>query len=403
MRSWDGETVVPPPSQLPNHPPSSITRYLCMKILHIIDSGGLYGAEIMLLNLVSEQIKQNLEPIIASIGEKRVVEKPLETEAIRRGFKVKKFRMIPGPNYSGAMRILSFAHKEGVDILHSHGYKGNLLFGLMPRKIRKAPILSTLHGWTSTAGFSKMWVYEWLDRKSLKHIDAVVVVSNAMKSHPKLKGLKGINFHVIPNGIPIKKHNNPFPVTSDLNSKVIDFCNTGFTFGAIGRLSPEKSYGDLIKALVLLNKKGIDARLVIVGEGRERSYLEGLAAQYALSEKLLMPGYLEEAKRYIPFFNIFAISSLTEGLPITLLEAMQSKVPIVATNVGGIPEVLNNGEAGWLIKPCMPEEIAEAIDSLCHNEKLASEFKAKAYHRLFAYYSSKQMAKEYLNIYNRLI
>ena len=382
-----------------------------MKILHIIDSGGLYGAEVMLLNLVAEQIKQNLEPIIASIGVKRIIEKPLETEAIRRGFKVKKFRMIPGPNYLGAMKILSFAHREGVDILHSHGFKGNLLFGLLPRKIRKVPILSTLHGWTSTTGFSKMRVYEWLDRKSLKYIDAVVVVSNAMKSHPKLKGLKDINFHVIPNGIPIKKHNTPshlpttisLPITSDLDSKVIDFCNTGFTVGAIGRLSPEKGYGDLIKALVLLNKKGIDARLVIIGEGGERNYLEGLAAQYAVSEKLLMPGYLEEAKRYIPFFNMFVISSLTEGLPITLLEAMQAQVPIVATNVGGIPEVLNNGKAGLLIKPCMPEEIAEAIGSLCQNEKLASEFRAKAYHRLSAYYSSKKMAMEYLNIYNRLI
>ena len=152
-----------------------------------------------------------------------------------------------------------------------------------------------------------------------------------------------------------------------------------------------------------MNKKGIDTRLVIIGEGGERSYLEELAAQYTLSEKLLMPGYLEDAKRYIPFFNVFAISSLTEGLPITLLEAMQAQVPIVATNVGGIPEVLNNGKAGWLIKPCMPEEITEAIGSLYHNGKLASKFRESAYHQLSAYYSSKKMAMEYLNIYNRLI
>lgn len=364
----------------------------------------------MLLNLVAEQIKQGLEPVIASIGEKSVIEKPLETEAIRRGFKVKKFRMMPGPNYPGALKILSFVHREGIDILHSHGYKGNILFGLLPRKIRKVPILSTLHGWTSTTGFSKMRVYEWLDRKSLKHIDTVVVVSNAMKLHPKLKGLKGINFNVIPNGISVpndvpSSHIPTFSSsisTKDFDSKVINFCNAGFTVGAIGRLSPEKGYGDLIKALVLLNKKGIDVRLVIIGEGGERSYLEGLAEQYALSDKLLMPGYLEDAKRYIPFLNVFAISSLTEGLPITLLEAMQVQVPIVATNVGGIPEVLNNGKAGLLIKPCMPEEIAEAIGSLYHNEKLASEFRAKAYQQLSAYYSSDKMAMGYLNIYNRL-
>ena len=82
---------------------------------------------------------------------------------------------------------------------------------------------------------------------------------------------------------------------------------------------------------------------------------------------------------------------------------MQAQVPIVAINVGGIPEVLNNGKAGLLIKPCMPEEIAEAIGSLRHNEKFASNFRAKAYQLLSAYYSSEKMAMEYLNIYNRLI
>lgn len=74
---------------------------MSMKVLHIIDSGGLYGAEVVLLNLVTEQVKQGLEPIIASIGEKGIAEKPLETEATMRGFRIEKFRMTPGPNYMG--------------------------------------------------------------------------------------------------------------------------------------------------------------------------------------------------------------------------------------------------------------------------------------------------------------
>jgi hypothetical protein len=116
-----------------------------MKILHIIDSGGLYGAEVMLLNLVAEQIKLGLDPTIASIGEKHIGEKPLETEALKRGFKLRKFSMYPGPNYPGALKILRFAHGAGIHILHSHGYKGNILFGLMPRKIRNLPLIATIH------------------------------------------------------------------------------------------------------------------------------------------------------------------------------------------------------------------------------------------------------------------
>ena len=105
-----------------------------MKILHIIDSGGLYGAEMVLLNLVAEQIKLGLEPTIASIGEKGIVEKPLETEVIKRGFKLKKFRMQPGPDYMGASKILRFAKQEYFDLMHSHGYEGNI-FSLRGVKI----------------------------------------------------------------------------------------------------------------------------------------------------------------------------------------------------------------------------------------------------------------------------
>jgi glycosyltransferase involved in cell wall biosynthesis len=397
-----------------------------MKILHIIDSGGLYGAEVMLLNLMDEQIKQGLDPTIASIGEKGIHEKQLETEALKRGFKVKKFRMRPGPNYMGAMEILKFAHQEGFHILHSHGYKGNILFGLLPRKIRKIPMVSTLHGWTSTNGFSKMRLYEWLDRKSLKHIDSVVLVSNAMKSHPKLKNLKGINFHVIPNGIPIPEKRvdestpqqfNQTPIqfnkstisqfnnltNQQFDKGILDFCSNGFTIGSIGRLSKEKGYKYLIEALSILIKKDIDARLIIIGEGDERDYLEGIVSQFQLTNRVLMPGYRKDAKQYLSYFNVFVISSLTEGLPISLLEAMQASVPVVATDVGGIPAILNNGEAGLMVKPRNPLSISEAIGSLYYHEKLSDKLTAAAYRRVTTCYSSKTMALEYLNVYNRLI
>ena len=92
--------------------------------------------------------------------------------------------MIPGPNLAGALKILGYSKKNNFNILHSHGYKLNILFGFMPKAICKIPIVSTLHGYTSANGYSKMRLYEWLDRKSLKFIDAVVCVSHAMRNHP---------------------------------------------------------------------------------------------------------------------------------------------------------------------------------------------------------------------------
>ena len=407
-----------------------------IKVLHIIDSGGLYGAEVMLLNLIAEQIKMGLDPTIVSIGEKHIKEKRIETEALKRGFKVKKFRMFPGPNIAGAFKILQYAKSNGFDLLHSHGYKGNVAFGFMPRKFRKIPLVSTAHGWTSTKGLTKNRIYEWLDTLSFKFIDAVVLVSNVMKYHPKLKNLKGINFHVIPNGIPVSKSSPPsqhFSLTpsisppshhptistssstpshlpnfsssdkSQSNQSIIDFCSKGFTIGSIGRLSHEKGYKYLIEALRLLLKDGSHARLVIIGEGYERNNLENLVKQLGLSDKVLLPGYRSDAKKYLPYFNVFVISSLTEGLPMTLLEAMQAKIPVVATTVGAIPEVLQNGAAGVLFEPCSSKALAKAITSIYRNREKAKQLTTAAYERAINDYSSEKMTEQYLAIYQKVL
>lgn len=116
-----------------------------MKILHIIDSDGFYGAGVMLLNLMAEQTKCGLKPVIVSIGEKHIKEKPLETDALKRGLQVWKFKITPGPNLDGALEFLRYAKREGFDLLHSHGYKGKILFGSIPRTIRQLSIVLTLH------------------------------------------------------------------------------------------------------------------------------------------------------------------------------------------------------------------------------------------------------------------
>jgi len=378
-----------------------------MKILHVVDSGGLYGAEVMLLSLVAEQVKLGLDPTIASIGEKNIKEKPIETEALKRGFKVRKFRMRPGPNIISAWKMLRFAHHDAFDLMHSHGYKGNILFGFVPKKVRKLPLVSTIHGYTSTNAFTKMRLYEWLDTKSLKFIDAVVLVSNAMKSHSRLKSLNGNNIHVIPNGIPISDNPSPshlpnFSFSKSFDKKIVDFCQNAYTIGSIGRLSTEKGYRYLIETLELLVKGEIDARLVIIGEGYERDYLEGLVARFGLSDRVMLPGYREDAREYIPYFNAFVICSLTEGLPITLLEAMQAKIPVVATKVGGIPEVLQNGKDGLIVEPRDSQSLARALSRIYLDPILCDELTNLAYQKVNTDYTSEKMALQYLDIYHKL-
>ncbi|MDD2736005.1 MAG: glycosyltransferase [Desulfuromonadaceae bacterium] len=373
-----------------------------MKILHIIDSGGLYGAEVMLLNLISEQAALGHMPILASIGDPGIPEKPLEAECKRRGFNVAVFRMRPGPNLIGALDVLRFARAEQVDILHSHGYKGNILFGFLPRSVRRFPMVSTLHGWTWSGGMTRMRVYEWLDSLSLSRVDRVITVSSAMQNHPRLRNRRDLALEVVPNGIPLDSdavRND----AADLNPEIIAFCRGGFTIGAIGRLSPEKAFDALLEVVATLSVQGTDIRLVILGEGGLRSSHEVAINQLGIEKNVLMPGYVPDAKRYLPFFSLFAMPSLTEGLPMVLLEAMQAGVPIIATRVGGIPDVLQEGICGLLINPGCPDELERAITSVIQNQEVAEERMKAARLRVADTYSSRAMAEKYLAIYQSVV
>jgi len=376
-----------------------------MKVLHVIDSEGLYGAEVMLVNLAREQKKIGLQPIILNMRESNSFENSLEGEASRNHIPFHVIQTRTGPDFTGSFKIIRYANAGGVDIIHNHGYKPNILLGFIPRRARHLPIVSTIHGWTYTGGNTRMRLYECLDAMSLRFIDAVVLVSKAMQHHPKLKGRKGINFQVIHNGIPISdnsRHSHQ-PNTPDLDSTIVDFCKIGYSIGSIGRLSTEKGYKYLIEALMLLNKQGIDTRLVIIGDGYERNSITGLIKKFGLENRVMLPGYRDDAKKYMSYFNVFVISSLTEGLPITLLEAMQARVPIVATKVGGIPEVLQNEKCGLLAKPSDPRSLAHALGRIYHDPTLAKDLSSFSYQEALTKYTSENMVLRYLDIYQKLI
>lgn len=369
-----------------------------MKILHVIDSGGLYGAEIMLLGLMAEQVRQGLAPVLASIGEPTVEEKPLEAEARKRGLPMEIFRMRPGPNYPGAMQIIRFARKQGADVLHSHGYKGNILLGLLPRHLRRLPMVSTVHGWTSSGRWqSRMAVYEALDGLSLHCIDRVVVVNEGMLDHPRLRGRLACKVLVVNNGLP----QTSVPA-ADIDPEILRFCQQGPTLGAIGRLSPEKGFDVLLQAFALCRLKQPQARLLILGEGGERRLLETLVKELGLSDWVLMPGYRPGASAYLPLLRGLVLSSHTEGLPMVLLEAMQAGIPIAATAVGGIPSVLDHGDCGLLVPAGEPEPMADAMAELLDPDEDCHQRRQRAEKRAREKYSSQAMANAYLEIYRSL-
>ena len=368
-------------------------------MLHIIDSGGLYGAEAMLLNLMSEQVTLGIKPILTSIGLPGEVEKPIEVEAHRRHLKVHAFRMRPGPNLFGAIRILKFARQQGVTLFHTHGYKANILYGLMPKTIRRIPIVTTLHGWTWVGGINRIRFYEWLEGISFYFADQIVLVNERIRQHPRLRNLPKHSLSVVDNGISINRDDSQVNLQQD----IIQFTQKGFTIGAIGRLSSEKGFDFLIDVFADLVSEGNDFYLVILGDGKLKITLKERAQTLGLTDRLLLPGYVTNAARYLKFFDLFILSSFTEGLPIVLLEAMAAEIPIVATNVGGIAKVLNNGRAGRLVEPGNKRDLKDAILSISQDPKVMDHRIAYAKKRVLEKYSSRSMALKYHAIYKTVL
>jgi glycosyltransferase involved in cell wall biosynthesis len=369
-------------------------------VLHLIDSTGMYGAEAVVLDLMAEQKRKGIVPILGSIGETDIQDKEIEKIAEQRSLEVKKFRMKNGLNILGAMRIARFASNNKMDLIHCHGYKPNILMGLIPKRVRRVPYLVTMHGWTTTNSFSKMGVYSWLDAIMVKRADMAVVVSQSMMNHPKVRAI-GLKTIVIHNGV-----RSPADDDSNISSEkhfLNGFKPKGMIIGAVGRLAPEKGFEVLIEAVAELAREGYNVSLVIIGEGRERQKLEDLSYKRGIADRVLLAGYHHHVNRQLNYFDVFVLSSLSEGLPITLLEAMEAGLPIIATSVGGVPEALDNGKCGLLVSRGSSHEIAKAFMKLYESPDLRYRLGNLAKKRVRNEFTVEKMALEYLKIYEKIL
>lgn len=372
-----------------------------MKVLHLIDSGGLYGAERMLLALVAEQIKQGLEPMILSAGEQGIYQKPLEIEAEKLGLPLVVWRMTPGLNYSETRKICVWAEHWGVDLVHSHGYKFNILMSLFGRFSRKVPVVSTLHGYVHAPRFSRMWVYELLDRLAISRLDGVIMVGAAMKKELSTGLIRPRRLTTIRNGLAVddtqRKASEPLPEALE------DFFSTHEpVILGVGRLSKEKGFSHLVDSFREIKQSAPKAGLLIVGDGMLRKDLEDQVARLGLGSDVCLPGYCDNVPALMARSSALVISSSTEGLPITLLEAMAVRLPVVSTDVGEIPFVLDEGDSGILVKDST-SELVDAIELVLNDTEATHRKTEHAFCKVSGELSARSMAEQYLRVYNGVV
>jgi|TARA_R110002074_G_scaffold351764_1_gene522985 glycosyltransferase involved in cell wall biosynthesis len=371
------------------------------KVLHLIDSGGLYGAERMLLSLVMGQVHSGLMPMILSAGKPGEGEKPIEAEARRLGLPVKLWRMKPGLNLCGAKAILDWANDQDFQLIHSHGYKFNVLMGLWPESIRKIPLIATLHGYVRAKRFTKAWVYETIDRLILTRLWRVVLVSEAMKRQVPEKIARSSTTLVIPNGM------NTSSIRESAAKEPADTVS-GFLsrFDSIvlgvGRLSAEKGFDRLLEAFAVLRQSHESSGLIIIGEGKQRAVLEKQVSDLGLRNCVLLPGYVDEVPAVMKRSDVLCMPSLTEGLPITLLEAMAVGIPIVACDVGEIDKVLGHGAGGLIVRYEGASQLGGELAAVLDHKGSVDEQVKWARNRVETDYSANAMMESYLAVYRQV-
>jgi glycosyltransferase involved in cell wall biosynthesis len=257
-------------------------------------------------------------------------------------------------------RLLNICRRERVAIWHGHDYKTNAL-GLVLRRFWRMRLVTTVHGWVHHT--ARTPVYFWIDRRCLPHYDLVICVSEDLHARCLECGVKPERCVLIENAIDTDEFRRGDSSPAEAR-RALGLPGDRFLIGAVGRLSEEKAFDILIRAVAGMHAAGRDAGLVIIGEGDQEPRLRALVAELGAAERIQLLGYRPDVRGLYQAMDAFALSSYREGLPNVLLEAMALELPVVATRVAGIPRLIQDGENGLLVEAGTVGALADALARL---------------------------------------
>lgn len=277
-------------------------------------------------------------------------------------------------------------------VLHSHGYRPDVLDAGVARSAG-IPTVTTVHGFTG--GGWKNHVYEWAQTRAFRRFDAVVVVSRPLQLRLVQSGVPAERIHVVPNAwTPI------VPARSrDDARRTLGLPLDTFVIGWVGRLSEEKGPDVLLDALDHVADLPLTASFI--GDGVARRRLEERARRSRANGRVRWHGAVRDAATLFAAFDLFVLSSRTEGSPIVLLEAMAAGVPVIATSVGGVPETVSADEA-VLVPTEHPPALAAAIRAAYRAPAVAEARAARAGERLRREFAPEPWAERYERIYRHV-
>lgn len=288
------------------------------------------------------------------------------------------------------------------DLVHSNSSKVSIL-GSLAKIFSSARIIHTPHGWVFNEPLPllKKMLYLSLEKITAPSKDKIICVAEYDRATAlKYKVAPEKKLAVIHNGIETIDF---LPKEEARNVLKISPVSDEIIIGSIGNLYTNKGFNYLIEALKILNDSGWPAKALIIGEGEERPELEKLIAQKKLTGKVILAGQIEQASRLLKAFDLYVCSSVKEGLSYTIMEAMAAGLPIIATEVGGNPELIADEETGVLTEAANPKLLALKIKELWEDRAGREKFSARAQIKAREQFSLSATVEKTRRLYRELV
>ncbi len=335
-----------------------------LRVLTLIDTiAGLGGAEMLAARAAARLDPARFESFFCT---SRATGGQLAAELAGAGVHVLDLGRRSRKQITGWRPLVQLLRRERIDVIHAHKFGSNV-WGTLVGSIARVPVIvAHEHSWAGEEGRLRRLLDRWLIARGA---DAFVAVSAEDRRRMiELEGISASQIRLIPNGIPTLPPADPGAIRHELG-----ISPTAPVIGAIGRLSPVKALDVLIEAAALLRSGLPDLRVLLVGRGAEEDRLRRLAAARGVEDVVLLLGERVDVSAVLAALDVAATCSDSEGIPLAVLEYMAAGLPVVATRVGGLPELVQEGVNGFLVPPRDPSALADALGRLLADPALRAE------------------------------
>jgi len=360
-----------------------------MRVLHVVAPGEVGGLERVVQSLAEGHARAGAQVHVALVLDPASPDHALVASLAAAGVTPHPI-VLPARAYRRERAaILDLSRRLRPDVVHTHGARPDVLDAAPARRL-DVPTVTTVHGFAG--GDWKNRLYERLQRRALRSFDAVIAVSRLLRKQLIRDRVPAGRIHVVQNAW----QESAAPLDRPTARRALGVGAEEFRIGWVGRLSTEKGPDILIDALGHLTD--VPLSVSIVGHGPAQRSLVARARRRGVERRIQWHGLVPDAARLYAAFDLFVLSSRTEGTPIVLFEAMAAGVPIIAACVGGVPDVLSSAEAA-LVAPEDPMALAASIRDVYQNPAERRARAQRAFERLRAEFTVAPWVSRYDTIY----